>query len=71
MTIMNVLALIPRLRPGDGGDAGRADGGGWAGRRPRPGHGLQPIAAQHSDGVQHVVSPHAVQPPHPARQTQR
>lgn len=35
------------------------------------GHGLQPIAAQHSDCVQHVISPDAVESPHPVLQTQK
>lgn len=55
---------------GDGGDAGRADRGRRTRRGRSPGDGLQPIAAQHSDCVQHAVAPHTVEPPHPLRQTQ-
>ncbi len=65
-----VLVIITRLLPGNGGDAGRADKGWWTRSGALPGDGLQPFTAQHSDRVQHVVSPHAVEPPHPLLQTQ-
>lgn len=55
-----ILALIERLPPGNGGDAGRADSGGRSRRRARSGDGLQPVTAQHSNRLQHVFSPHTV-----------
>ena len=64
------VAIMTHLLPGNGGDAGRSNWGRRAGRGACPGDGLQPVTAQYSDCVQHVVSPHAVEPPHPLRQNQ-
>lgn len=64
------VAIITHLLPGNRGDAGRTDRGRWTRRGACPGDSLQPITAQHSDCVQHVVSPHTVEPPHPLLQTQ-
>lgn len=65
------LVIITRPLPGNGGDAGRAERRRWKRRGPVSGHGLQPITAQHSDCVQHVISPDAVESPHPVLQTQK
>lgn len=65
-----VWAVITHLLLGNGGDAGRADRGWWTRRGAMSGDGLQPVTAQHSDGVQHVVSPHTVEPPHSLLQSQ-
>lgn len=59
------------LLPGNRGDAGRADRGGRTGRGTLSGDGLQPLAAQHADRVQHVLPPDTVEPPHPLFQGQK
>lgn len=60
-------SLFASFAPGDTGDAGRADGE----RGACPGDGVEPLAAHHTDGVQHAVSPHPVESPHHSRPAQR
>lgn len=69
--LFSVFMTTMNLFPGHKGDAGRADRGGRTGRGALPGDGLQPLAAQHADRVQHVLPPDTVEPPHPLLQAQK